>query len=313
MTKIIWKILQRLRRWNNLRKLKLSMPNQARDIRPYNVAPRLSVIIQLFNKKQNIASIIAALKHGNADEIIVIDDGSRDGAIEILPGLLTGKNEFVVRCNDLFEVRTYSRAIDFSRGEIVALLQDDDLPPESGSWMEEAIALFGKYPKLAVLGGFLGLELSFGPPQEPHDRLMARQPAPSAKIAYTLRSLGPDKKSHQTFDFIEVINRAPMFVRRSALSVLGGIDQVFAPFQCDDVDLCLKAWLGGFQVGLYHAPFVHDVGMGGMRLFNAERIPVQAERNWRIIAERYGARIATGEIASLVAKARQDASIQASL
>ena len=43
------------------------------------------------------------------------------------------------------------------------------------------------------------------------------------------------------FDFVETVNRAPMFLRRAALKELGGIDLAFAPFQCDDVDICLKA------------------------------------------------------------------------
>ena len=93
------------------------------------------------------------------EEVIVLDDGSSDGALEVLPRLLTGKNHFIIRSNDLFEVRTYSRALDFARGEFVALLQDDDLPPMDGLWVEEAIELFERYPRLAILGGRAGLEL----------------------------------------------------------------------------------------------------------------------------------------------------------
>ena len=154
-----YKILNRVRRWHQLRALNIEASNSTWDDGNYNPAPRISVIVQLFNKKKNIELIISALKAGGADEIIVIDDGSRDGAIEILPQLLTGKNHFVIRSNDLHEVRSYSRAVDFSRGEILALLQDDDLPPGDGNWIRDAIRLFEQYPKLAVLGGYMGTGL----------------------------------------------------------------------------------------------------------------------------------------------------------
>ena len=54
MLELIWKSLQRLRRWYNLRKLGLATGVLARNGSTYNAAPRVSAIVQLFNKKQNI-------------------------------------------------------------------------------------------------------------------------------------------------------------------------------------------------------------------------------------------------------------------
>jgi glycosyltransferase involved in cell wall biosynthesis len=260
---------------------------------PYNGRPRVTAVVQLFNKRQNIEAIVGALLSSTIEEIIVIDDGSSDGALEILPRLLVGKNHFIIRSNDLFEVRTYSRALDFARGEIVALLQDDDLPPPDGSWVEDAMALFDRHPKLAILGGRDGLELKL------------------ATVANSLPSLTYDLVNHRNgervelpFTFVDTVNRAPILLRREAIQRLGGIDNTFAPFQCDDVDLCLHAWKAGLQVGLYSTGFVRDVGMGGMRLFNAERLPEQAKKNWKIIYDRYGTDVADGYFTTQVANAR---------
>ena len=49
--------------------------------------------------------------------------------------------------------------------------------------------------------------------------------------------------------------------------------------------------IAGYQVGIYKADFVHDVGMGGQRLFNAEKFEPQSERSWMIIADRYREKI----------------------
>ena len=94
-----------------------------------------------------------------------------------------------------------------------------------------------------------------------------------------------------------------MLLRRQTIQQLGGIDNTFAPFQCDDVDLCLRAWKAGYQVGLYATAFVRDVGMGGMRLFNPDKMGPQSRKNWRIIYDRYGKDIANGYFAARVAEA----------
>ena len=304
MLRIVMKAVNRWRRLYHLRRHSQRVVQQAStEARvPYNDHPRVTAVLQLFNKRQNVAAILAALHSSPIEEIIVIDDGSRDGALEILPGLLQGKNHFIIRSNDLFEIRTYSRALDFARGEIVALLQDDDIPPMGGAWIQDAIELFDQYPKMAVLGGRDGLELrlkdSNDASESPH------------QVTYTAVNQREGERIDMPFRFVDVVNRAPMLLRRQAVQQLGGIDNTFAPFQCDDVDLCLRAWKAGLQVGLYSTGFLRDVGMGGMRLFNAGTVPAQARKNWQIIYDRYHADIANGVFTDLVAEAHGSLQLQ---
>jgi hypothetical protein len=218
------------------------------------------------------------------------------GALEILPRLLTGKNHFIIRSNDIFEIRSYSRALDFARGEIVALLQDDDIPPPDGAWVTKALDLFDRHPKLAVLGGRDGLELSL------RDSVLESDESTN-RIAYRAVNQHNGQRIDLPFKFMEVVNRAPVLLRRQTIQQLGGIDNAFAPFQCDDVDLCLRAWKAEYQVGLYATAFVRDVGMGGMRLFNPDKMGPQSRKNWRIIYDRYGKDIANGYFAARVAEA----------
>ena len=295
MLKLAMKAVNRWRKIYHLQRHGKLVLEQLADIpqAPYNEKPRVTAIVQLFNKRQNIEAIVGGLLTPSVEEIIVIDDGSRDGALEILPRLLAGKNHFIIRSNDLFEIRTYSRALDFARGEIVALLQDDDIPPPGGKWVTEALDLFDRHPKLAILGGRDGLELK-----------LKSNPSPDeSPIAYNAVNQRDGRRIDLPFRFVEIINRAPMLVRRQTIQQLGSIDNAFAPFQCDDVDLCLRAWKSGFQVGLYATAFVRDVGMGGMRLFNADKMGPQARKNWQIIYDRYGKDIASGHFAARVAEA----------
>ena len=45
-------------------------------------------------------------------------------------------NDFLIHSNDLHEIRILDRAIRFARAEIVCLVQDDDLIPRDGAWLE---------------------------------------------------------------------------------------------------------------------------------------------------------------------------------
>jgi glycosyltransferase involved in cell wall biosynthesis len=130
----------------------------------YKEQPQLLVIVQFFNKKNNIDILIERLRISGADEIIIIDDGSIDGSYHKLIKILDSPNDFLLRCNDLFEVRTYDRAISMARGEYVCLLQDDDIPPNNSLWVEQAIRFFETFPKLLIIGGRNGLDLMMPDP-----------------------------------------------------------------------------------------------------------------------------------------------------
>ena len=300
MSNIVLKAVNKFRRIYHRKRLgKRFFEQESNTVKtPYIEHPRVTAILQLFNKRQNIEAIVGALLSSPIDEIIVVDDGSSDGALDVLARMLTGKNHFVIRSNDIFEIRTYSRALDFARGEFVALLQDDDIPPTDGSWIEEALAHFARYPKLAVLGGRDGLSLK-----------VANGNGSGPVMAYDLVNHRNGQPVRLPFTFVDTVNRAPVILRRAAILELGGIDNAFAPYQCDDVDICLRAWKAGLQVGLYPTDFVRDVGMGGMRIFNADKLPEQARKNWKIIYDRYGNDVSNGHFAALVANARNSAQV----
>ena len=105
-----------------------------------------------------IESILALSLRPDEREIIVIDDGSSMEHTVRLTKALTGANEFLVRANDLYENRTYDKAMRFSNGKYIALLQDDD-DFEDTSWIDEAIGYFQKNPKMAILGGKWALRI----------------------------------------------------------------------------------------------------------------------------------------------------------
>lgn len=254
--------------------------------------PKISLILQFFNRKEFIKSILKRLRAVGAEELIVIDDGSIDGSYEKWPKHLNQPNDFLLRSNDLYEVRMYERAISMARGEFVCLLQDDDLPEPKTQWIENALTLFKNYPKLLILGGRQGIEL-----RPERTRLPFFKSEKSVRTHIESNPIYEDPKSGISFMFYMATSRAPMFIRRKEFMALGGIDQSFAPFQNDDVEICLRAWLNGYQVGFYKAPFLRNVAnKGGMRLYNAHSSSVQDALNMKKICAKYGKNIARGQL-----------------
>ena len=81
------------------------------------------------------------------------------------------------------------------------------------------------------------------------------------------------------FFFVPHVNRAPMWLNRSLfLEKLKHIDFDFAPFQFDDVELCLRTWLNGCQVGWYKTGF-SSLSAGGIRIWNNAFTQEQCEKN----------------------------------
>jgi hypothetical protein len=132
-------------------------------------------------------------------------------------------------------------------------VQDDDLIPRENGWLDAALGYFDGHPELAILGGFQGYG-SFDP-----------DPAKAKRI------WGGDE-----FRFVHHVNIGPYFVRRQHYELLGGWDYSFSevgePGICADNELCLRAWVNGYQVGYRFVPFKgpsgHYPADGGTVLFS---------------------------------------------
>jgi hypothetical protein len=138
--------------------------------------------------------------------------------------------------------------------QIICLVQDDDLIPQETGWLATALAHFNRHPNLAIIGGFMGFR-SFHP--DPKKAKPIWDPAP--------------------FQFVHHVNIGPYFIRKQHYEALGGWDYSFSgvgePGICFDNELCLRAWLNGYQVGYSFSPFKGPPGHyaldGGTMLFSS--------------------------------------------
>jgi glycosyltransferase involved in cell wall biosynthesis len=235
----------------------------------------IAFIVHSFNRVGNIDQIASGLPRFADYELIVCDDGSLDGSRRKWESLLVRPNEFLILSNDLHEIRILDRAIRMASSDLVCLIQDDDeIPAEPREWLDPAILAFRRHPKLVILGGFMGFNGFHVSPIEARD---------SAIWGET------------DFRFVAHVNIGPYFIRRQAYLALGGWDRKFSapgePGIGFDSELCLRAWISGYEVGYRFIPFkgppMHYSLDGGTMLFGKEVRFRNQWRNHRLIAEMY--------------------------
>ncbi len=188
----------------------------------------------------------------------------------------------MVRSNDLHEIRAYDRAIHLARGDVVCILQDDDIPPPDGRWVDEALALFDAHPGLAILGGFQGRFFGEGKVRFGSDYAYSDA---ADRIPHV------DPKTGIPFSFVHGVNIGPIFMKRNLYFELGGFDYGLSapgePGIHSDYEICLRAWLRGYHVGLYSAPFERRAGVPGTLVYGLDARERRAARNEQRLEQIY--------------------------
>lgn len=283
------------------RRVRAAKQARAGSLDRYTDRPNVSIILLSFNHRANVTSIIERLRRTQVEELIVCEDGSVDGTRAEWIKHLTRPNDFMICSNDIHEIRAHNRAISMAAGEIVCLLQDDDIPPEDGGWVQLALRLFAEYPRLAILGGHHGYALDLRPElQKPKARWVYGYKDSIWKHVRDIPFV--DTKSGIPFMFVEGVSVGPVFHRRNVFWELGGFDLSYAkpgePGTLAEHSICLKAWLRGWQVGLFGPPrFEKYVGGRGTKLFSSEERRRNEAENLVRIREAYGDQIGVVESA----------------
>jgi glycosyltransferase involved in cell wall biosynthesis len=325
MQKITHSIPQRLQRRKEfflrkyLQKRVLSRKKFLSDKREiYTNYKDITFVIQSFNKRENIKKVLIDLLNVQAMNIVLIDDGSIDGTLQSASHLLTGENHIILRSNDVHEVINYRRAILMSNTKYVCLMQDDDIPLDTPVWIDNSLEILELLaPQLIILGLREGFDFTWMSEcvDEQEDTLFySEEDLICLKNIYEATLINPKLVKLQdgrviNFNFCQVVNRAPTFIRREEFLGIGSIGIQFKPYQYDDIDYCLRAWMKGFKVGITSSNFLRDIGQGGMRLFNNVKPgskPKHFTKNWSYIRCSYSTYVNTKLLQRKVVEARND-------
>ncbi len=218
----------------------------------------VSVIIVNYNVRvfleNALLSVQKALK-GIQGEIIVIDNASDDGSVEMVRQKFPAVKLIINECNLGFAAAN-NRAIKESKGNYLLLLNPDTILQEDT--IKVMIDFLEKHPDVGLAGckilnpdGTLQLACrrSFPTPWVAFTKIIGLStlfPSTSLFGKYNLAYLDPDKSYE-----VDAVSGSFMFVRRIVIDSVGVLDEQFFMYG-EDLDWCYRIKQAGWKIHYVH-------------------------------------------------------------
>jgi len=219
--------------------------------------PELSVIILSFNTLDLLRECLTALRcaaDGHAIEIIVVDNGSTDGSLAFLQAQPNDVRLIVNETNVGFAAAN-NQGMAAARAELLLLLNSDAFITAEA--LREGMRILAEQPK----AGLVGLRLL-----NPDGSLQAEYGRFPTLWSDMMTSIGLDQLDRRELPVlrepmpVDWVQGACMFVRRTALEAVGGLDTSFFMYS-EEVDWCRRFQQRDWQV--WYLPQVAIVHVGG--------------------------------------------------
>uniref|UniRef100_A0A7R9VV70 Glycosyl transferase CAP10 domain-containing protein n=1 Tax=Chlamydomonas euryale TaxID=1486919 RepID=A0A7R9VV70_9CHLO len=233
------------------RAVKMCLSGRSNE-RLYEYRPRISLLMQWWQRPQNAPAFIQHVMECNSTELplelLVNVDHPQDrdawaSAAWDTRGLVTPVFSY-----NLHEPRGYNRLASLARGQLLVLMADDSLPPAPAvdartgretpcGWLHDIARVFERFPSAGVLG--------------------LRHQLLCALIDHLVdesvqQSLFYDAALGLDVAFVSKVDMAPMAVRKAAWADVGGFDESLSePHECgilSDWDMSTRMWLSDWQV-----------------------------------------------------------------
>ena len=117
-------------------------------------APLVSIVIPTYARPERLRDCLAALARqtmaADTFEVVMVDDGSPQPVVPPADTALNGPAIRVIRQLNAGPAAARNRGVQESRGELIALTDDDCLP--TPTWLESLVAAHRQCPS-ALVGG----------------------------------------------------------------------------------------------------------------------------------------------------------------
>ena len=222
---------------------------------------KFSIIIPNWNGEKLLKNNLPAVFKSGVDQVIVVDNGSEDGSVALLKNLQVQYPQLKTIFNqkNLGFARAVNQGVKEAKNEIVVLLNNDVVPEED--FLKPLAKDFEDEKVFAV---------SLNEPQWS----WAKGKWVKGFIEH---ETGPKTKTpHLSF----WANGGSGAFRKSIWLELGGLDEIFAPFYWEDIDLSYRAWKRGFKILWEPQSVVHHQHETTIGLrFNQKYVDLISQRN----------------------------------
>jgi GT2 family glycosyltransferase len=211
-----------------------------------DMVPNLSVVIPTFNNEAVLRRCLTSWQLSAAAsrvEIIVIEDGCRDGT----RALLESESESAwgrrhlrwIHMDDAHELRCTNAGLSAARAPLMMAWQDDMFV--TADWLvPELLAVFRAHADIGLMS------LSRGLDHHPLDEPIARWEdlVDWRRLSSTI---GPAPLNWFRLQEVDAVIR-PWIVRRACIERVGMLDEAFVPTEWDEADLACRIREAGWKV-----------------------------------------------------------------
>jgi len=229
-----------------------------------NMSPLVSVVILNYNRRLMLKSCLESVQKqkGTDFEVVVVDNGSTDGSVEMVQRDFSGV-KIVVNERNLGYAEGNNRGLSVARGKYVVFLNNDAYPADG--WLSSLVSTVKSSGKVAIVGskvfrretnllesagGWIEYPLGDAPPR-----------------AY----LKPDYKKYNKQEEVAYVSGAALLVKKDIMEKLEGFDPMYFCYH-EETDFCWRARLAGYSVIYDPEAVVHHYGSFTTGKLSAQRI-----------------------------------------
>ena len=241
--------------------------------------PDVSIVFTNWNVRDLLRDCLRSVYEKTKDltyEIIVVDDGSTDGSVEML------RREFpevklVINERNLGVAKSYNRGVAVTSGRFIQMLNTDMVLINNA--IKILMDFLENHPEAAACAGKLrnrdmSPQISYGSfpsfTQALVDVLFIKELLPFLPVP----SLGvsPDDSITEPIE-VEYLSGADMMIRREVIEKIGFFDELYTSY-CEETDFCYRI-LHKTNWKLFFVPAAEIVHFGGMSFQHVREYQLQ--------------------------------------
>lgn len=205
-------------------------------------------------------------------QIVVVDNGSVDGSVEMLEKEFP-KVKLIRNKSNLGFSKANNQGIVYAlnQGAKYLLLLNSDIEITEKNWLTTMLSIFEYDSNI----GIVGCKLLY-----PNGRIQHAGGAIRVSGAYNIGDREVDIGQYDQVQFVDYVTGAAFLIKSEVICKIGLLDEGFSPLYCEDTDWCVRARLYGYKVAYTPKPtLIHESGSSASALKN-EKIRFYFRRSW---------------------------------